>query len=62
MCVRGEDLEGRKKVGSDWAKNFDLSMVRGGYSGTDNRIVDFFWFTFCQVLIFFCLNYQMILI
>ena len=42
MCVRGEDLEGRKKVGSDWAKNFDLSMVRGGYSGTDNRIVDFF--------------------
>ena len=62
MCVRCEDLEGRKKVGSDWAKNFKLSMVRGGYSRTDNRIFNFFWFTFCQFLIFFHLNYQMIFI
>ena len=37
-------------------------MVPGGCLRTDNRIFDFFWFTFCPFLIFFCLNHQMIFI
>ena len=62
ICVRGEGLRGRKKDGSDWAKNFELFMVPGGYSETDKKIFDFYWFTFCPFLIFLCLNYQMIFI
>ena len=62
ICVRGEGLRGRQKDGSDWAKNFELFMVPGGYSGTDKKIFDFYWFTFCPFFIFLYLNYQMIFI
>ena len=63
VCVwEGRGFGGRKKAGGDWAKNFKLFMVHGGCSGTDNRILEFFWFTFCPFLIFFCLDYQMIFI
>ena len=63
FVCEGRGLGDSKKAGGDWAKSFELFMVHGGCPGTDNRILDFFvWFIFCPFLIFFCLNYQMVLI